>query len=207
MNYIKTKKELNNFFTKEYYHSINYDNYTTRTKKYDKTSLELVKYFNMEKSTSILDYGCAVGMLLDGFRKAGLEDLNGFDISEWAVNNSIKNNLNLTTDPKILSKYYCYTFSLDVFEHMFDDDVERVLNSLNTSYLVVRIPVKIMNDNDFYLEVSRQDKSHINCKTKGEWIDFIESHGYSFIKTLQLKNIYDSKGCFCGYFTNNKPLI
>jgi len=201
MDYIKTKEELNNFFTKEYYHSINYNDYTTRTKKYDKTSLELVEYFNMEKNTSVLDYGCAVGLLLNGFRKAGIEHLGGYDISKWAVDNSIENNLNITTNPKILSKYHRYTFSLDVFEHMFDNDVKKVLNSLNTSCLVVRIPVKVANSKDFYLDVSRQDKSHINCKTKGEWIDFIESHGYSFIKVLQLKNIYDSKGCFCGYFT------
>jgi len=200
MEYIKTKEELNNFFTEEYYHSINYNDYITRIKKYDNTSQELIEYFNIHKFSKILDYGCAVGMLLNGFKKNGLNKLYGYDISKWAINNNISENLNLSNNQEVLSKPYDYIFSLDVFEHMFDNDIKSLLNILDTRYLTLRIPVKELGGVDFYLEVSRKDKSHVNCKTKGEWIDFIESYGYIFKSTLNLKNIYDSKGCFCGYF-------
>jgi trans-aconitate methyltransferase len=200
MNYIKTKEELNNFFTKEYYTSINYTDYTSRIDKYNNTSQELYDHLNMTTSNSILDYGCAIGLLLNGFANKGSMNLTGFDISDWAVNNAINSSLKLTTDFDVITKGYDYTFALDVFEHMFDDDVDRVLENLNTKTLVVRIPCKLSGESDFHLEVSRKDKSHINCKTKGEWIDVIELHGYEFTHTLKLNSIYESAGCFCGVF-------
>ena len=199
-HYLKSKKELTDFFTEEYYNTINYTDYTSRTQKYNKTAEELVKYLKLDSNNTILDYGCAVGMLLNGFLNLGLKKLNGFDISTWAVSNKVNPALNLSTDMSVLNLTYDVGLSFDVFEHMFDDDISQVLSKLNTKQLLVRIPVKVVGEDDFYLEVSRRDKSHINCKTKGEWVDFIETHGYRFIDTLELETVYDSKGCFCGRF-------
>ena len=199
--YIKTKKELKTYFSEEYYNSINYVDYTNRVLKYNKTALDLKNYFNIDGDDNILDYGCAVGMLLNGFKKLKLDNLCGYDTSEWAVSNAIDNGLKITADDNILKNKYDYIISLDVFEHIFDDDISTVLNILDTKKLIIRIPVKQSEDSDFYLDVSRRDKSHINCKTKDEWIDFIESFGFIFKSTIATETMYDSKGCFCGYFT------
>ena len=211
MNYIKDHNELTNFFTEEYYRSINYSDYTLRKQKYRSTAEELISYFFLlnKQYLSILDYGCAIGMLLDGIQnKVPHAHLYGYDISQWAINNSVSDNLYLTNDPSILLKPHYLTTALDVFEHMFNRDIVKALNQLNTQLLIVRIPVKCNSDktNDFHLEVSRRDRSHVNCKTKGEWIDFIEEQGYQYVKTLILPTIYDAKGCFCGYFKKLKNL-
>ena len=198
--YIDKTEDLTTFFGQEYYNSINYVDYKSRIEKYQRTTLDFISYFGITNKDSILDYGCAMGLLLDGFHQQGISKLTGFDISEWAVNNSINPNLHLSTDFNILSNLYEYTFALDVFEHMFDSSIDDVLTLLNTKQLVVRLPVKVEGDEDFFLEVSRRDRSHVNCKTKGQWIDFIESRGYRFEATLTLDSVYDSKGCFCGYF-------
>lgn len=207
MRYIDNQEELGGFFTEEYYKSINYADYESRKNKYKLTANDIVSHFNPiclhKPNASVLDYGCAIGMLLDGIRlKAPHLHLHGYDISKWAVNNSVSNDLELTNDPAVLRKHHTLTTALDVFEHMFDDDLVEVLGQLKTETLLVRIPVKVNSDqtNDFHLEVSRRDRSHVNCKTKGEWIDFIEEQGYQYAETLNLFTIYDAKGCFCGYF-------
>lgn len=214
MNYIKDRKELDSFFTEEYYSSINYSDYALRKQKYKSTAEDIVKYFfpkSMEYDHkgeySVLDYGCAIGMLLDGVRdKTPHASLAGYDISQWAINNPVSDGLSLTNDSSILLEPHDLTTALDVFEHMFDADLVRLLDQLNTHKLLVRIPVKCNSDqtNDFHLEVSRRDRSHVNCKTKGEWIDFIEDQGYQYISTINLPTIYDARGCFCGYFNKTK---
>ena len=191
---------MKTFFSEEYYNSINYTDYTSRIEKYKRTALDFYTHFSMTESTTVLDYGCAIGMLQNGLEKVGVKDTIGFEISEWAINNPINDTLKLTMNPSVLSLNYDYAFSLDVFEHMFDSDVTSVLESLQAKNLIVRIPVKLIDNDDFYLAVSRKDKSHVNCKTKGGWIDFIEKYNYKFIGILDLKTIYDAPGCFCGHF-------
>ena len=46
-----------------------------------------------EKSDNLLDYGCAVGFLISGFKKLNIHKIYGFDISEWAIDESKKKNL------------------------------------------------------------------------------------------------------------------
>ena len=89
---------------------------------------------------------------------------------------------------------------LDVFEHMFDEQIHLFLKNLNTDKLVVRIPCKLKGENDFHLSVSRKDPSHVNCKTKEEWIDLFSKFNYKYSESIVTKSIYDSDGCFCGVF-------
>ena len=84
--------------------------------------------------------------------------------------------------------------------NMFDDDIDIVLNKINTELLVVRIPVKLTGEDDFHLEVSRKDLSHVNCKTKEEWINKIEKYNFKYKDNIITKSIFDSPGVFCGYF-------
>lgn len=201
MKYIEDKKELYDYFGESYYNSINYIGYQNRVEKYNNTALEIIELLNINKTDYVLDYGCATGLLLDGFRKQGLVNIFGFDISKWAVEKSQEKNLNVSFNKNILSKNnYKLTTVLDVFEHMFDDDIEFVLNKLTTDVLLIRIPVKLEGKYDFHLDVSKKDPTHVNCKTKEEWIDKIKNNNFKFKNTINTSTIYDSDGCFCGYF-------
>lgn len=201
MNYIKTKQELKGYFNKEYYNSINYSDYQSRAEKYIQTANDIIKYFNIDGDDELLDYGCAIGLLLNGYNNNAFNKIHGFDISEWALSKIVLPYLDVSSNLSIISeKKYYLTTVLDVFEHMFDDDIDFVLIELNTQLLLVRIPVKLEGEDDFHLEVSRKDISHVNCKTKQEWITKIESFGYKYEEDLDTISIYDAPGCFCGYF-------
>jgi hypothetical protein len=205
MSYINNKKELSEFFNESYYHSINYSDYTFREEKYLKTAKDLINTFNLTPSDTLLDYGCAVGFLMMGYKKLDLTNVYGFDISEWALNESKKKDLITTNDLNIVNdKEYKLTTVLDVFEHMFDEDIDIILDKVSTELLVVRIPVKLNGENDFHLEVSRKDLSHVNCKTKEEWINKIEKYNFKYETEIKTESIYDSPGVFCGYFKKIK---
>ena len=200
MRYFTEQKQLDSYFGKEYYNSINYTDYKKRYERYTISAKELYQFLDIDLETSILDYGCAIGFLLNGFYEIGLRNLTGYDISNWAIENNINKQVKCTDNIDVIKMFYDYAFVMDVFEHMFDDKIEVVLNNLNVSNLIVRLPVKLINQDDFHLKVSRNDPSHINCKTKGEWIDYIESFGYKFSNILNLPHTYDAPGCFVGQF-------
>ena len=201
MSYIKDPEQLHTFFNQEYYQSINYTDYTLREQKYELTASDIAQLLNLSTKDSLLDYGCALGFLLRGYKKIGLTNTFGFDISEWALDQTRNYGLTTSSDIDIISeRFYKLTTVLDVFEHMFDEEVHSVLNKLTTEILLVRIPVKLEGEDDFHLEVSRKDASHVNCKTENEWIHFINHHGYVFDSFVNTESIYSSPGCFCGIF-------
>jgi hypothetical protein len=86
--------------------------------------------------------------------------------------------------------------SLDVFEHMKDEEIYVLFEKLSSYVIICRIPVAEPFSSDFYLEVSRNDSTHINCKTKNQWKNFLKQFGYNKFLHLNLFSIYDSKGVF-----------
>ena len=72
------------------------------------------------------------------------------------------------------------------------------LKKLNLIRLLLRIPCsEEPNSKKILFKISRIDKTHINCKTKNEWINLFKSFGYKSFLKLNLNTIYDSKGCLC----------
>lgn len=187
-------------YDEEYYRSSNYADYLERADRYKKTAYELAdllkKLSLLTPTTEILDYGCAIGFLMEGFREVGYKFVTGFEISNWAMKtgnargNQITNNLAAVGNPEIM-------VSLDVFEHMTDIDITGVLKKVHPKALVVRIPSSTDGGKTFHLEVSRQDPTHINCKTKEQWIEFLKQFGYHTFLRLNLFTIYDTPGVTC----------
>ena len=95
-------------------------------------------------------------------------------------------------------------FFLDVLEHMSDNDIDELFLKLNANLIVCRIPVAKNKNEDFFLEVSRKDKTHINCKTKNDWISTLTKHGFNTFVKVSTLTFYDSEGVFCFLaFKNN----
>tara|TARA_R110002012_G_scaffold77863_2_gene198550 strand:- start:4436 stop:5047 length:612 start_codon:yes stop_codon:yes gene_type:complete len=199
--YIQDKKELANFFTEDYFNSINYIGYAGREEKYRKTAIDIVAEIGIPAETiRVLDYGCGIGLLIKGLMALNCEKVVGYDISEWAVKTARKAELPVTKEMFFVGEQYDLVTMLDVLEHMFDEDIEALFARISTKRIFVRIPVKEEGDNDFFLDCSKADKSHVNCKTKDEWITYIEKLGYAFTGCINAETIYDAKGCFCGKF-------
>ena len=150
----------------------------------------------IDKQTKILDYGCAVGFLIGGFYKYGFQNVFGYDISQWALDKAKKNNIQIVD---VLKKQnFDIGIFLDVLEHMIDNEISNVLVNNNFDKIIVRIPCSVEeNKKEFFLDVSKKDKTHINCKTETEWVKFFKQYNYNVCLKLNLYNIYNSKGCFC----------
>lgn len=188
-------------FDESYFKNINYVNYLNRYEKYKKTADELDFYFKnlgiVKKNSKILDYGCAVGFLIKALNQNGYNKVYGYDISKWATNYANKKN-NCKIIKKFLKKYDLGIF-LDVLEHMTNKNISKLFKEVSFDKLIVRIPCSESEKGKFYLKISRNDNTHINCKSKKEWISFFKKKGFKHFLKLNMNTIYNSKGCMC-YF-------
>jgi len=186
-------------YNEEYYKTNNYTDYTERAERYyylAKDLKNLLESLSLYSSfTSILDYGCAFGFLMEGFKKLGHHSLKvvGYDISKYAEEIG-KNRGNLYL--KEAKGYSEIVIMLDVLEHMTDKEIDTLLTNVESKIIIGRIPCADYNQNDFYLGISRSDPTHINCKDKKGWKSLLGNYGYNTIFRLNLPTIYDSTGVF-----------
>ena len=189
-------------FDKDYFQSANYTNYLDRQEKYSRTAEEIfdrLKTFGLlNKKSSMLDYGCAVGFLSHGFRELGINDIDSYDISEWAKEQARMRGCRVVES---LRDYYNIGIFLDVLEHMDDSGIDTVFHKTSFGSVLVRIPCSVPEQpNKFYLEVSRRDLTHVNCKTPEQWIAKFKAFGYNTCLPVTMNTIYNSAGCFCAIF-------
>jgi cyclopropane fatty-acyl-phospholipid synthase-like methyltransferase len=183
-------------YDESYFSKLNYADYLGRGARYAKTAEEMDWLFRSlriaNKNSIILDYGCAVGFLMDGFRELGYTSIIGYDISSWATDQARqKKHVILDRLDDVIPDVM---ISLDVFEHMEDAEIESVV-SIPRRALVVRIPCST-NGADFALEISRRDPTHVNCKTKSQWVSMLKKH-YDSVLFLDMFTIYDGPGVAC----------
>jgi len=189
-------------FDKNYFQSANYTNYLDRQEKYSRTAEEIfdrLKTFGLlNKKSSMLDYGCAVGFLSYGFRELGINDIDSYDISEWAKEQARMRGCRVVES---LREYYNIGMFLDVLEHVEDDGIDALFRKTRFGSILVRIPCSVPEQPDkFYLEVSRRDLTHINCKTPEQWITKFKQFGYHTCLPVAMNTVYNSPGCFCAIF-------
>lgn len=191
---------IQEIYDENYFTSNNYVDYLNRAERYHKLAEELVELYTsinlIHKTDTILDYGCAVGFLLDGLAILGFDKTYGYDISSWALSHL---NTQHTLIGKDSNHVFDWGFFLDVLEHMEDLEIRQVFNRLRFSLITIRIPCSI-DGQTFYLHQSRKDETHINCKTSEDWTKLLNQCGYDQLFTLNLKQIYNSAGVFCACF-------
>jgi len=183
-------------YNESYYNSNNYHNYSERAERYHRLARELVHLLDsislIDKNSIVFDYGCAFGFLLEGFKDQGITAF-GYDISEYA-RNIAKERQNSILDEMTFIKSDLTVF-MDVLEHMTDEQIIDTFTYIDSNIIICRIPCGYDSE-QFYLEISRNDPGHINCKKKDEWKEFLGRFGYTKFLHLNLNSIYDSKGVF-----------
>jgi len=206
-------KSINSsFYDEKYYTSSNYSNYLDRSERYHSLASELFDAMSklglVFKDDVILDYGCALGFLMEGISTLGYRNVCGYDVSEWAHERAKQKGLLILDGPSPCD----VMIALDVFEHMEDLEITKAILACSPRVLVGRIPCADFGESSFYLNVSRQDPTHINCKDKNKWVDLIRYCGYCTIMPLSLHTIWDSKGVMSFvaikdpvYYTWDKP--
>jgi len=183
-------------FDEDYFKTVNYLDYLNRGGRYDQLADEVMdqlKTFNLDGGP-ILDFGCAVGHLLASLTKLGYNDCYGVDISDWALEQAQSKGLNVSK--KIHShSVHGVTFSLDVFEHMTEKELDAIMNQIDTRALVMRVPICANEGEDYVLECSRADPTHIIRWTREQWSAYLVTKGYVPLE-INLHTIYNSEGVY-----------
>jgi len=192
-------------FGEHYYSSINYADYLERGDRYDRLADEIMTHLEVHNLNRgpVLDFGCAVGMLLESLGKLGY-DAYGVDVSEWALSKCREKDL--TVYDKIhYDTTHGVTFALDVLEHIPEKDMRNTVANLQTKVLVFRMPICREGDNDYYLECSRADPTHIIRWTKKQWRKFFIDLDFIPLD-LNLHTIYNSPGVYSGMALHQRYL-
>ena len=188
---------MSGIFDEDYYKSNNYSDYLQREDRYVKLAKEItdaLDAFNLNLGP-VLDFGCAVGFLINGLQKTG-HTVDGVDVSTYAVNTCLDKGYNVNLRPDY-TKEYGTVYALDVLEHMPTEELNEFLDNIKTEIMVFRMPVCAREGENYVLEVSRKDPSHIICWTKDQWKKVLESKGFTCID-LNLSTIYTSEGVYAG---------
>lgn len=177
-------------YDENYYKTGNYIDYMqSNKKKMYLTGADIIEA--IEPKGMVLDFGCSVGHLVEYFSSQGY-DARGVDISDWAVEQAKEKGLNVSKTLDISMEYDIVT-ALDVFEHMEIDDLSELLANLKTNTIVFRVPICLDGEDDYHLEVSRNDPTHIIRWTRDQWEFLFMFHGYS-CTDLNMENIYCGPG-------------
>ncbi|KKS77900.1 MAG: SAM-dependent methyltransferase [Candidatus Woesebacteria bacterium GW2011_GWB1_43_14] len=185
-------------YGKDYFKNLNYTDYLERRDKYLNHAKELHEFLGrlglISEKSSIMDYGCAVGFLMEGFKELGYQNVYGYDISKWAVAQAKAKGLKILNH--IDHQSFGVIICLDVFEHMTDREIHKVFNQYESNVMIVRIPCS-SDGKRFMLNISNNDPTHSNLKTKNGWLKLLKKLGYTTILPLNLLTIYDTPGVMC----------
>lgn len=186
-------------YGKRYFQSLNYTDYLARRDRYLKLAQEIHELLSLRlrllnKASVLMDYGCAVGFLMEGFAELGYKNVFGYDISDWASNQAKNKGLKILK--KIEKKTFDIIICLDVLEHMRDEDIYQTFREFESDLMIARIPCST-DGKKFVLDVSNRDPTHVNIKSKDEWIKLLTKVGYMTILPLNLFTIYDTPGVMC----------
>lgn len=179
-----------------YYKSNNYVDYLERSDRYVALANEI---HSLLKSLSlnidpVLDFGCAVGFVTQAMLDLGYT-VEGVEISEWALEQCRRKNLNVSNTPNY-DKEYGVVFALDVLEHMNESELNEFVDNIKTKTMIVRVPICLEEGEDYYFDVANNDKTHIIKWTSQQWDNLFRSKGYFTLK-LNLSTIYSSLGGYC----------
>ena len=193
-----------NDYNKDYYESVNYTDYHQRQDRYNQLALEITNHLKVHEldQDPILDFGCATGMLIKGLISLGYKEVYGVDVSEWAVEQCKAADLNVSTSMNY-GTHYGLTFALDVFEHMTVDQFNGFIAQVRTKVLVFRMPICREGEEDYHLECSRQDSTHIIRWTRAQWEAQFRKHGFVPLP-INLHTIYNSEGVYTGIALQEK---
>ncbi len=185
-------------FNETYYSSGNYNNYLER--KFDEQADNIINIFNLEKNDKILDYGCALGGLLNALKEKGYENLTGTDISFWAIESGKqKYNLNLQHyNRNLLTENWDVIILLDVLEHVNTEELDKIILLLSrieiAKGIIIRLPVSKNESEDFVLECSKKDKTHIQCHCKEWWKTKFKEYNFNIDQVITMDTMYESEG-------------
>lgn len=195
------RKDYKSLYTMEYYKqysNIGYDNKDVWMSFFDNMAERIIEKY---APVTVLDMGCAFGYLVSALRKKGVQAY-GIDISEYAVSQAdaaikpyIKAMSALDELPPEFPKKYDLVVSIEMIEHLYEDDGLEVIKKM-TAY-ADRVLLS-STDNDF------AEPTHVNVQPKEYWCEKFAEHNY--FRDLDIDLRYISPNAYLFERNNNMTL-
>ena len=132
--------------------------------------------------TSVFEFGSGLGFFLSACQRIGLYRHVGYDINpyerDFAISKGVAPEKYLIGDfAKIKLGKYDAIYSTEVFEHMTDEELDKVLPKLykacNKYFYFTSTPHASTPEWD-------AEWGHINLKSKEQWIEMIEKYDFKY---------------------------
>ena len=138
-----------------------------------KHPLMVRQWYEHFKPESVLDLACGRGPYLY-FWNWFVEDIQGIDISQYAVDNSFIPNRIIqgdVTDEEVYKEVDLIT-AIDILEHLDNEQLDRALKNIRKYGKKIVFSIPFIGDPNLL-----NDKTHKQFRQKDDWIKLIESHG------------------------------
>lgn len=147
-------------------------------------AFKMVERFDLSRSDSILDFGCAKGYLVKALRLLDRQAY-GCDISTYALAEApqeIKPYLfELGSDdliPMPVKGVFDWIISKDVLEHVPYDQIDDLLRKLAKATLNAFFVIPLGEDGEYVIPDYEKDVTHIIRESLDWWVDRLQAAGF-----------------------------
>jgi len=177
---------MNNLYDEEYYErgivtgKSGYSNFRWIPELTIPMCARLSEKLSIKDNETILDFGCAKGYVVKGFRLIGKQAW-GFDISEYAIKKAdedIKQYLYKDNFDLQKGKKYNWIISKDVFEHISYNSIDLVIKKLSNSCIRMFCCLPLGANNKYFIPSYDLDVTHIIKESLEWWKQKFELNGF-----------------------------
>jgi SAM-dependent methyltransferase len=147
----------------------------------------IIEYLGIRRSDLLLDFGCAKGYIVKGFRLL-YREAYGVDVSEYAISKApeeIKQFLYLINSideiPLQNDKKYDWFIAKDVLEHIDYSEIDNILEKIRKSSKRAFIIVPLGNGENYYIPAYEMDITHKIRENLFWWKNKFESNKFKVI--------------------------
>ena len=152
-------------------------------------------FLKLRKNSNVLEYGCANGFLVKCLKDFGVNSF-GVDISSYAIENSLpdisdrlsiikNNNLKISLNKiKFKKKFFDWTISKDVFEHINQKDLKIIIKHISNVSKKLFVIVPLGDNSKYRIKQYHMDKTHIIIKDEIWWKNLFNENGFELEKIL-----------------------
>ena len=155
--------------------------------RYSSVVRKACKRYSLEKRSKILELGCAKGYVLFEFFKKNYRNIEGIDVSKYAINSSPKSirkylKQKSLSDLVLPEETYDFIFSKEVLPHLDISTLEKLIPMIIKSIKVKRNIVLVVQvaESSFEKEkIVSWDPTHKTIRSCAWWRDFVSSFGFT----------------------------
>jgi len=167
-----------------------YENYRWIPELTIPMAMTIVDYLRIKRTDTVLDYGCAKGFLIKALRWLN-RDAWGYDISEYAIKNSDPEIRNYVST-EMWDDEFSFCIAKDVFEHINEDTLARVIEGLLKNIQVMFVVVPLGENGRYRAENNNMDHTHVICENEDWWLTFLKRFRRDVSCRLRIPGIKDS---------------